>query len=387
MKKVAIFMLLLTLSFCSETTKEDINTARTFIETFGGSERDFGKSVVQTNDGGFVVTGYKGDYDLSSWDLWLIKTDVYGNEEWNRTFGGDIFDSGEDIAQTKDGGLIVTGWTESSGAGGYDLWLLKTDSTGNEEWSKTFGGEGEDRGFAVEQTNDKGFIIAGFASLAQNGETNAWLIKTDSTGTEEWSRTFHFQYFDCAYDVTQTNDGGYAMTGSATYLSNTSAWLLKTDENGLEQWRHDNYNEMTASYSLAQTADAGFVITGYKGSFSDSADAMVVRTDDYGFYDWSIIYDDMGNERGNSIVVTSENEYMITGYTETTSGDMSDLFLLKCTEAGNISWSKNFDLSLKDFGYKIIETADSGYVVTGMTETDEEGDVLLIKTDEYGNAD
>jgi len=334
-----------------------------------------------------VVTGYKGDYDLSSWDLWLIKTDVYGNEEWNRTFGGDIFDSGEDIAQTKDGGLIVTGWTESSGAGGYDLWLLKTDSTGNEEWSKTFGGEGEDRGFAVEQTNDKGFIIAGFASLAQNGETNAWLIKTDSTGTEEWSRTFHFQYFDCAYDVTQTNDGGYAMTGSATYLSNTSAWLLKTDENGLEQWRHDNYNEMTASYSLAQTADAGFVITGYKGSFSDSADAMVVRTDDYGFYDWSIIYDDMGNERGNSIVVTSENEYMITGYTETTSGDMSDLFLLKCTEAGNISWSKNFDLSLKDFGYKIIETADSGYVVTGMTETDEEGDVLLIKTDEYGNAD
>ena len=386
MKKVMLIILLLTLSFCSESTKNNLNKKSTFVETFGGADPDFGKSVIQDIDGGFAITGCKGVYDISSRDLWLIKTDIYGNEEWNRIFGGEAFDSGEDLQQTNDEGFILTGWTNSYGAGDYDLWLVKTDADGNEEWNYTFGDTGEDRGFAVKQTADFGFIVAGFASLSRNGESNAWLIKTDSTGSQEWGKTFHLNYFDCAYDVDQTTDEGYIMTGNTTSLGTSYGWLIKTDENGNEEWRTDFPGlDVKACYSLAKSGDGGFVVTGYTEGSQDDTDVIIIKIDEYGDTEWHVTYDDSGNEKGNSITVTSESNFIVTGYKENVSGDMSELLLLKLTGGGNLAWSKIFDLSLRDYGYDVIEASDSGYVVTGMTEIDEEGEVLLMKTDENGN--
>ena len=148
-----------------------------FVETFGGSSDDGSSSVQQTTDGGYIITGGTGSFGNGSSDVWLIKTDSNGNEEWNQTFGGDLGDWGRSVQQTIDGGYIITGDTNYG-----DVWLIKTDSNGDEEWNQTFGGESSDYGSSVQQTTDGGYIITGTTESFGNGESDVWLIKTDSEG-------------------------------------------------------------------------------------------------------------------------------------------------------------------------------------------------------------
>ena len=128
-------------------------------KTFGEVNQDFGRSVQQVSDGGYIIAGYTYSYGAGHHDVWLIKTDANGNEQWNKTFGGEPNDRCYSAQQVSDGGYIMTGDTRSYGAGDYDVWLIKTDSSGNMEWNKTFGGSLEDFGNSTIQTSDGGYII------------------------------------------------------------------------------------------------------------------------------------------------------------------------------------------------------------------------------------
>jgi hypothetical protein len=250
-------------------------------QTFGGSGDDYGCPVQQTSDGGYVVAGYTSSYGAGRGDAWLIKTDSSGNLSWNKTFGGSDYDEGYSVQQTSEGGYIIAGSTESYGAGFEDVWLIKTDSLGDETWNKTFGGSDIERGYSVQQSSDGGYIIAGSAGHYGAGSANVWLIKTDSSGDETWNKTFDDSHTERGYSVQQTSDGGYIMVGD-TYPQGTGTddvWLMKTDSSGDELWNKTfGGPNSDCGLSVQQTSDGGYVIAGITTSHdAHSLDVWLIK--------------------------------------------------------------------------------------------------------------
>lgn len=164
-----------------------------WFHTFGGSDNDYGFSVQQTSDGGYIIAGYTSSFYPWDWNVYLIKTDASGNEQWHRTFDNYYCDYGYCVDKTSDGGYIIVGSTNSpdtTTTDYSDVYLIKTDSLENEEWHQTFDNSSDDYGKSVQQTSDGGYIIAGSSGSSGAGWYDVYLIKTDSFGNEQWEQTF-----------------------------------------------------------------------------------------------------------------------------------------------------------------------------------------------------
>ncbi|MCG2761366.1 MAG: hypothetical protein L6407_09160, partial [Candidatus Delongbacteria bacterium] len=317
----------------------EINTNKiTFMKTFGGSEHDEGYSAQQTTDGGYIILGdSQTTYETKTTDAWLIKTDLSGNVEWNKKYGGFSEDRGRSVQQTMDGGFIIVGYTESFGAGIFDVWLFKTDENGNQEWDKTFGGTQYDMGYSVHQTSDSGYIITGRTNSSGAGSEDVLLIKTDASGNQTWIKTFGGIGNERGYSVHQSADGGYIITGltHSAGAGYSDVWLIKTDNNGIEEWNKTfggvGYDE---GYSVQQTTDGGYIITGF---------------------------------------TSATNNYEIT-----------DLWLIKTDNNGVEEWNKIFSGTKPDYGWSVQQTADGGYIITGIHSGTTGWDLWLIKTDNNG---
>ena len=261
------------------------NAAGGWTKTFGGSCKDYGTSVQQTDDD-YIISGYTCSYGAGGYDAWLIKTDSQGNTLWDKTFGGSNYDYGSSVQQTSDGGYIITGHTYTSGAAGTDVLLIKTDSQGNKLWDKTFGGFNYNFGRSVQQTTDGGYIVAGTKTVS--GNRYIWLIKTDSQGNKLWDRTFGGSNGGEGESVQQTSDGGYIITGytSSSGAGETNVWLIKTDSQGNKLWdRTFGGSNDDIGNSVQQTSDGGYIITGHTYSYSTGAgesDVWLIKTDSNG---------------------------------------------------------------------------------------------------------
>jgi len=314
-----------------------------FSKTFGGEKGEMASSVVETSDGGFALAGRTSSFGSGGDDAWLIKTDSNGNVEFKKTYGDVYEERALSVVETSDRGFAIAGKTSSYGFD--DAWLIKTDSNGNVEFKKTYGGveTGFDVVRSVVETSDGGFAIAGETELSGAGNDNdeAWLIKTDSNGNVEFNETYGGGGEDLARAVVETSDGGFAIageTGSFSAEGNDEAWLIKTDSNGNEQFNktyRGSGNQNRAS-SVVETSDGGFALSGQTYSFGGGvSDALLIKTDSNGNEQFNKTYGGMGSEGARSVIETSDGSLALASETSSFGTRGYDVWLLKVSGSGN----------------------------------------------------
>ena len=316
-----------------------------WLKRLGGLDMDQGNCVQQTVDMGYVIAGTTWRRANHRSDMYLTKTDSEGNVLWSRVFGGKGRDQGSEVQQTRDGGYVVVGETASRGAGSADVYLVKTDSTGRELWSKTFGGSKEDRGYSVQQTPDGGYVIAGESKSFNGGKEEGFLVRTDSMGTLLWQRTFGGKERDWLQSVRQSPGGGFVLAGSTESFGRgeTDIYLIETDPTGNPNWVR-TYGDRYGEYgrSVRPTLDGGYIVAGYiwpSGALG-STDAYLVKTDGRGQRMWDKRLGGVGFDYGYCVEQTLDGGYVIVGRS-TSWGNQSDkIYLIKTDSEGSVMWYK-----------------------------------------------
>jgi predicted secreted protein len=239
-------------------------------QTYGGIGSDQAYSLIQTIDGGYALAGSTNSSGAGNLDYWLVKTDATGTILWNKTYGGTGADIAMAVVQSSDGGYAIAGRSAPLGSSINDFWLLKTDSTGNVVWNKTYGGTANDQPNSMVLTIDGGYAMFGATTSFGAGGSDAWLVKTDSNGNIQWNKTYGGSGTESALYVVQTSEGGYALTGSTPVLAvgGVDIYLIKTDESGNQLWNKTYGGPANEdAYSLIQTIDGGYAIAGQTRSF------------------------------------------------------------------------------------------------------------------------
>jgi len=365
-----------------------------FCKAIGGEKFDAGVSLIQTSDGGYAIAGYTESFGAGEKDVYVVKLDANGNLQWTKTIGGPESEEGNSLIQTSDGGYAIAGYTTSFGAGEWDVYVVKLDANGNLQWTKTIGGKGWDVGISLIQTSDGGYAITGLTQSFGAGGADVYVVKLDASGNLQWTKTFGGKNDDGGISLVQTSDGDYAIAGSTRSFGAGEAdvYVVKLDANGNLQWtktiggkKHD------VGSSLIQTSDGGYAITGATKSFgAGEADVYVVKLDANGNLQWTKTIGGPGYEIGHSLIQTSDGGYAIAGNTESLSfgAGWNDVYVVKLDANGNLQWTKTIGGPGSEEGYSLIQTSDGGYAIAGYTKSFGAGknDVYVVKLDKNGHA-
>lgn len=338
---------------------------------------------VQTGDGGYVILAFTRESVYSERSCWLLGINAYGAVEWNKTIPLSRSDFLTSITITSDGGFALAGGKDFSSVTnninslngkGIDFWLIKTDKYGNIEWNNTYGGSWHESASALVNTADGGYALAGYTwSFEPNGY---WLVKTDNNGTLQWSKSFESNYG--ASEIIQTFDGGFALIGTA----GAKVKVVKTNENGLEDWSTslgESYQEQTQDQarSIVETNDGGYIILGYAYTgFYQVVYSWLSKVNSTGSQEW------FQPLNGNyvSLARVSSGGFVLAG-----SSNSSNC-LAKTDALGNIQWVKPLGKLNSSFVKSVIETANGFVVTGSSDSFTNASRVWVMRTDVNGNA-
>ncbi len=391
--------------------KTDAKGNKIWEKDFGEADYEFGNSVQETSDGGYIVAGYTYSYGNLS-QIYLVKTDADGNKIWEKDIGGADYEFGNSVQETPDGGYIVAGskTITTNDSWNPQVYLVKTDAKGNKIWEKDFGGAGSEDGSSVQETSDGGYIVAGGRYITINDSWNpqVYLVKTDAKGNKIWEKDIGGADYEYSYSVQETSDGGYIVAGetghgnmlsypalasasvdyrvsSETNETNEQVYLVKLNYIKTE-WAKNYGGSGDDSSSLVQrTSDGGYVVAGHTTSFGNGDQAYLLKADADGDKIWEKDFGGVGSDDGRSVQRTSEGGYILAGTTES-FGNGSQVYLIKTYDNGSEIWEKAYGGKDDEEGYSIQQTSDGGYIAAGTTTSFGNGNqVYLVKTDVRGN--
>ncbi len=359
-----------------------------WTRTYGGTGNDVGNSIKQTSDGGYIIAGYTESFGAGQQDVWLLKTDGSGNTVWTKTYGGAYDDWATYVQQTIDGGYVIAATTASFPyTVGGAMWLMKTDPQGDTIWTEIY--NWCDQAWSVQQTSDSGYIVSGRRGFYAWDDGYVVIMKTDANGDTSWCK-FYFRGAMAATGscVHETFDGNFVATAAMYTWNGTGfSFLLKTNSNGDSLWCNEYWHPMGYGYtsclfSITQTADSGYITCGAKGG--DTLGLWIVRTTAQGDSIWMREYEDSLSGRfGNSVQITNDDCFIFTGGGGTWWFPFGDLFLLKTDENGDSLWCTQYGGAGDDIGNEVRQTDDGGYIIVGSTGSYGAGgsDVWIIKTE------
>ncbi len=374
-------------------------------KSLGGSGVDYGGPIQQTNDGGFIVAGRpkSNDGDVSVnygfEDYWIVKLNETGTIEWQKSLGGTASEIPQSILQTTDGGYIVAGFSTSNDGdvsgnhGSADCWVVKLTSIGTIEWQKSFGGTGYESAISIQQTNEGGYILAGYSNSndgdvsGNHGNDDFWVAKLSVLGTLEWQKSLGGSSYDYGYFIEQTTDGGYILSG--TSLSNDGdvsgnhnsqdCWVVKLTSVGTIEWQKSlGGSSADSGGPIQQTNDGGYIFAGMSSSNDGDVsgnhgglDYWIVKLTSIGAIEWQKSLGGAGYEHLVSIQQTIGGGYIVSGYSDSNDGDVSgnhgsmDYWLVKLNNTGTTEWQKSLGGSFPEYASSIIQTNDGGFIVSG----------------------
>ncbi|MGL2967139.1 T9SS type A sorting domain-containing protein [Flavobacterium sp. XGLA_31] len=384
---------------------------------------DLGSIIQTTHDNGYIMVGATSstDGDISGNhggnDVLVVKLNALGGILWIKTFGGSGSDSGKSIYETADGGYILCGSTASTNNdvtfnhGFYDAWVIKLNTNGDLEWQKTYGGTAQDDSYCIRPTSDGGYIIGGISRstngdvTGNNGESDYWVIKTDSSGDIQWQKNYGGSSLDVLSSVEPTSDGGYIVSGNVfstngDVLGNhggTDYWILKTNSIGIIEWQKTlGGSSYEFSGNIHQTSDGGYIVTGTTPSVDGDitvtiglGDFWIVKLNAAGTIEWQKSYGGTAEDNSYFIQQTVEGGYVIAGISKSQDVDLlnnhglADFWILKIDINGNTQWQKNIGGSNNDYASYIQQTESNGFIIGGRTYSND----FDVVPNYHGNSD
>jgi hypothetical protein len=358
-----------------------------WVRTYGGKSVDLARCVRQVHDGGFVLAGMTSSFGLGESSMYLVRTDSNGIHLWSNTYGGGNISQAYAVRETADKGFALLGYTNSAGGGGYDMFLVKTDSSGQLLWSKTYGGKDWDFGYGMEVLQDGGFILCGETSSFSNGGSDVYVVRTNSVGDTLWTRHYGGAGTDIGYSVASQQDSSYVVVGETTSAAgDLDALCLRYDTKGnlLAAKTYggagdDLLNEVTVA------RDKGLLMIGSSNSAPNAGDFDLyeVKADSTGQKLWSNTQGGSASDRGYGIRETRLGDLDVVGYSDSYNGlGGRGMLILRLMQNGG--WQitgASFGGIADEEGYSVALTQTGGVVYAGYTTSFGQGlqDMYFVK--------
>lgn len=389
-------------------------------QTYGSIGIDESSAVRQTSDGGFIVGGSSsspspgtGNRTAPEWggqDFWIVRIDASGSNLWDRAYGSLGAEYLTSLEQTSDGGFILAGNSSSLGPSGNktansyglgDVWLVRTDSSGNKLWDVSFGGQGSDWANSVRQTSDGGFVVAGASTSPPSGNkasvnwrgADFWVVRLDRNGQKLWDRSFGGIFWDVAFVIRETSSGGFIVGGysgsgnegnkSAGNFGFDDYWVVRLDGDGNKLWDHSfGGNSSEELRSLVETPDGGFLLAGESYSFPSGNktstrfgdyDWWVIRVNGNGSEVWQRSYGGTDYDILREVNRTADGGFLLSGssYSRTNGTKTgrwygrSDYWMVRINGSGDQLWDQTLGTRGEDSAEGAQQTADGGFIVAG----------------------
>jgi hypothetical protein len=362
-----------------------------FEKVYGGNGYDYGYSVTQAYDKGYVIAGATTSFGNGTTDAYMLKVDSLGAIKWQRTFGGINLEQSYSIKETADTNYIIAGFTNSFGFGGYDMYLIKTNRGGDTLWTKTYGGTNWDFGYCAEPTSDGGYIMAGGTYSFGKGDEDMYVVKLNANGDTLWTKTYGGNEQDEAKSIIQTSDGGYLLTGFSKSLGepNGDIYTIKTNSMGDTLWtKKFGGVEVDEAYDVLENTVAGeYLVAGRSKSVgAGNFDGVVIRYSTTGAEIYAPTYGGTDDDGIQSIDLSANGRFASAGYTYTYGfGLGTSEFLLYVENPFNGFHSGTFGGNKMEKAYCLSSTKDNGYIMVGNSTSYSNLDhIYLVKLDSNG---